>query len=151
MYEFVDRPVTSLNAGGRFLIWSMRSWVASAGGENCPARVIAPAFASWNMIGGLQAFHRMMLILNRDALEAFRFCALHCNHISEHEAIILSLLVALGEQGPAPVRDTLTLLLGEDSIGDLLGALSELAARMDQAAVYPCRPHPVTRESSSDG
>ena len=26
MYEFVDRPITSLDKGCRFLIWSMRSW-----------------------------------------------------------------------------------------------------------------------------
>lgn len=44
MYDFLDRPLTSLDHGGRFLVWSTRSWVQAAGNRKCPASVIARAF-----------------------------------------------------------------------------------------------------------
>ena len=140
MYEFLDRPVTSLDHGGRFLVWSMRSWVKAMGERQCPGSALGGAFARWNMIGGLQPFLRMMALFNRNGLENFQFCALACNHVSEHEAIILSLVCALRESRPQALRDTLTLLIEEDSIGDLIGALSTLGRMMDEAAIFPARP-----------
>jgi len=139
MYDFLDRPVTTLDNGGRFLVWSMRIWVKTMGENQCPVSAIAPAFAKWRMIGGLAHFHKTMLMFNRDALEQFGFCALHCNHVSEHEAIILSLVCSLRDSRPQTVRDTLALLVEEDRIGDLLGALSELGRSMDDAGIFPAR------------
>jgi hypothetical protein len=139
MYEFLDRPVTSLDRGGRFLVWSMRIWIKTMGESRCPISAIAPAFAKWKMIGGVTHFHKVMLTFNRDALETFGFCSLHCNHVSEHEAIILSLVCALRDMRPHAVRDTLALLVDEDSIGDLLGALSALGRGMDEAGIFPAR------------
>lgn len=140
MYEFLDRPVTSLDHGGRFLIWSMRSWVKAMGDRQCPGSVLGNAFARWNMIAGLQPFLRMMALFNRNGLETFQFCALACNHVSEHEAIILSLVCALRDSRPEMLRDTLALLIEEDSVGDLLAALSALGRVMDEATIFPARP-----------
>ncbi len=139
MYEFLDRPVTSLDKGGRFLVWSMRIWVKTVGESNCPVSAIAPAFAKWQMIGGLAHFHKAMLMFNRDALETFGFCSLHCNHVSEHEAIILSLICSLRDSRPQAVRDTLALIVEEERIGDLLAALSSLGRSMDEAEIFPTR------------
>lgn len=139
MYDFVDRPVTSLDPGARFLVWSMRSWVKALDDGRCPATVIGPAFAKWNMISGLQPFHRAMLIFNVRALETFRFCPLPCNHVSEHEAIILSLICSLRDSRPELVCNTLALLVDEDSIGDMLEALSALGNHMQAAAIFPGR------------
>jgi hypothetical protein len=139
MYEFVDRPVTSLDHGGRFLVWSMRSWVKAMGERTCPAGAIAPAFAQWRMLSGLQPFLRVMALFNRHGLENFQFCALPCNHVSEHEAIIVSLLCNLHEDRPALVHDTLTLLVEEEAIADLLASLSHLGKAMDAAAITPAR------------
>lgn len=143
MYEFLDRPLTALDSGGRFLVWSMRVWVKTLGESQCPASAIAPAFAKWRMIGGLAHFHKTMLMFNRDALEQFGFCALQCNHVSEHEAIILSLVRSLRDPRPQVVRDTLALLVQEDCIGDLLGALSALGHSLDDAGLFPGRPGQV--------
>jgi hypothetical protein len=149
MYEFVDRPVTSLDHGGRFLVWSMRSWVKAMGERTCPAGAIAPAFAQWRMLSGLQPFLRTMAAFNRHGLENFQFCALPCNHISEHEAIIVSLLCNLREDRPGLVHDTLTLLVEEEAIADLLTSLSHLGKAMDAAAITPTRgdgaPQPAPR------
>jgi hypothetical protein len=140
MYDFLDRPVTSLDYGGRFLVWSMRSWVTAMGERQCPGSALGSAFARWNMIAGLQPFLRMMALFNRSGLETFQFCALACNHVSEHEAIILSLICSLRDSRPDALRDTLVLLIEEESIGDLLGALSALGRMMDEASIFPARP-----------
>jgi hypothetical protein len=139
MYEFVDRPVTSLDHGGRFLVWSMRSWVKAMGERTCPAGAIAPAFGQWRMLPGLQPFLRMMALFNRNGLENFQFCALPCNHISEHEAIIVAMLCGLRDSRPDAARDTLAFLVEEEAIGDTLAALADLGRAMDSAAIYPVR------------
>ena len=139
MYDFLDRPVTSLDPGGRFLVWSMRSWVKAMGDRMCPATVVGGAFAKWNMIRGLQPFLKMMTIFNRTGLETFHFCALPCNHVSEHEAIILSLVCSLRDDRPDALRDTLALLVEEESIGDLIEALTALGGTMNDAAIFPMR------------
>lgn len=137
MYQYVDRPLTTLDEGSRFLVWSMRAWVTAIGRKRCPARMLAPAFAKWRMIGGLQAFHRTMLLFNRDALETFAFCSLSCPHVSEHEAVILELVTSLRDRGPMATRETLDLLLAEESVGDMLETLSRLGAVMAIAGIFP--------------
>lgn len=139
MYDFLDRPVTQLDRGGRFLVWSMRVWVKAMGEATCPLTAIGPAFAKWGMIAGLAHFHKAMLVFNRDALEQFGFCSLNCNHISEHEAIILSLICSLRDARPQAVRDTLALLVEEERIGDLLAVLSALGRGLDEAGIFPQR------------
>lgn len=137
MYEFLDRPVTSLDKGGRFLVWSMRNWVKAVDEKRCPASVIATAFGRWGMLSGLQPFLRVMALFNRHGLENFQFCALACNHISEHEALIISLVCSLRDRRPDSVRDTLVLLVEEEAIGHLIGSLSALGRAMDAASIYP--------------
>lgn len=137
MYQFVDRDLDTIDAGSRFLVWSMRAWVTSMTHRTCPAHALAPAFARWRMIGGLQAFHRTMLMLNRDALETFGFAPLSCGRVSEHEALILSLVVTLRGGNPAAGRDTLELMVQEEAVGDMLEALSVLGATMAVAGIFP--------------
>jgi hypothetical protein len=140
MYDFLDRPVTALDQGGRFLVWSMRSWVKTMGERQCPGSMLGAAFARWNMIAGLQPFLRMMALFNRNGLETFQFCALACNHVSEHEAIILSLVCGLRDERPDRLRDTLGLLIEDDSIGDVLAAMTSLGRIMEEEAIFPARP-----------
>lgn len=129
MYEFVDRPVNGLDHGNRFLIWSMRSWVGAMADRECPGGKIAGAFGRWEMLQGLHPFLRMMAVFNRHGLANFEFCALPCNHISEHEAIILQLVrSATRPDNDFPVR--LALLVEEDAIGELITAIAGLAAAM---------------------
>lgn len=140
MYQFVDRPLESLDPGCRFVTWSMRAWVSSLTGKSCPARFLAQPFARWRVIGGLQPLHRLMLVLNRDALETLHFHPLPCPRVSEHEALVLSLLVSLARGGTPEARDTLALLVAEDGIGDALAALSGLAAALAIAGMLPVEP-----------
>ncbi|WP_454797645.1 hypothetical protein [Novosphingobium lindaniclasticum] len=137
MYQYVDRPLNSLDEGCRFLVSSMRAWVTTLGRRQCPAQALAPAFAKWRMIGGLQPFHRAMLLFNRDALETFAFCPMACSHVSEHEAVILELITSLRDRGAQQTRDTLELVISEDSVGDMLETLSKLGAAMAIAGIFP--------------
>lgn len=137
MYQYVDRPLNSLDEGCRFLVWSMRAWVTAIAQKRCPAQLLAPAFARWRMIGGLQPFHRAMLLFNRDALETFAFCHMSCPHVSEHEAVILELITSLRDRGAQTTRQTLELLVAEDSVGDMLETLSRLGAVLAIAGLFP--------------
>ncbi|MCJ2184668.1 hypothetical protein MTR62_18525 [Novosphingobium sp. 1949] len=137
MYQYVDRPLSSLDEGCRFLVWSMRAWVTSIARRHCPAQMLAPAFAKWRMIGALQPFHRTMLILNREALETLHFCPVGCDHVSEHEAIILELITSLRARGPIATRATIELVVAEDAVGDLLDTLSRVGAAMAMAGIFP--------------
>lgn len=139
MYDYLDRPVTSLDHGGRFLVWSTRSWVKAVGERQCPASAIARAFGKWNMVAGLQPFLRMMALFNRHGLENFQFCALQCNHVSEHEAIIIALVSASADNGRIPVRGTLDLLVEEEAVGDLIVSISSLGRAMALAGIFPGR------------
>ena len=140
MYDFIDRPLSVLDQGGRFLTWSMRSWVKAMAERQCPASAIAPAFARSNVLPGLQPFLRIMATFNRSALEPFQFCALPCNHVSEHEAIILSLVCSLRDSAPDAIGDTLAMLVEDDSLGELIVALAALGRAMEAAAIFPARP-----------
>lgn len=143
MYEFVDRPVTSLDHGGRLLVWSMRSWVLAMADRQCPGGKIAGAFGHWGMLPGLHPFLRMMALFNRHGLANFEFCALACNHVSEHEAIILR-LVSSGKRPGQDLHDTLALLVEEECLGPLIVAIGELAgamARSPMLAGGDRRPH----------
>lgn len=140
MYAFVDRPVTSLDKGCRFLVWSMRSWVAVVRGRTCPGPALAPAFAKWRMISGLQPFLRLMLALDRDALERMHFCSLNCNHIGEHEALMLSLFVARGMGKRVELRDTLAMMVSEDALGDVLAAIEAVSGALYAAGMTPAVP-----------
>ena len=141
MYRYIDRPLDTLDEGCRFLVWSMRAWVATIAGKRCPAQLLAPAFARWRMIGGLQPFHRAMMLFNRDALETLAFCPLACPHVSEHEAVILELVTSLRDRGASATRKTLELVIIEESVGDMLETLSRLGAALAIAGIFPDGQH----------
>lgn len=84
-------------------------------------------------------------------LGEFQFCALQCKHVSEHEAIIISLVCGLRESRPATVRQTLDLLVEEEAVGDLILALSHLGKAMDEAGVELFGFQQVTRPLRVEG
>lgn len=137
MYDYIDRPVMSLDRGGRFLVWATRSWVKTLSRGRCPATAVGPAFAQWKMIRGLTPFHRMMLLLNAHAIETMRFCNLNCGYISEHEALIISLVRGMQDLRPDMVQGAIALVIDDDQIPALIENLSALANAMTQAGILP--------------
>lgn len=134
MYAIVDRPVAELEPSSRLLVWAMRSWVEAVGRRQCPGLVIGPAFAKQNMIASLKPFLRMMAGLNRGGLENLEFCRLACTHVSEHEAILLQLVSDAGGGEVLIVRDTLSMLVEEEYVGDLFEAVVRLGGGLGRAS-----------------
>lgn len=137
MYAFVDRPLTELDTGGRLLVWSMRLWVKAVGEQKCPGNALAPAFAGLTVLTGLQPFMAMMALFNRHGLERFCFCDLSCSRVSEHEAIILSLVCAMHGSDPALPRDTLAMLVADEAVGPMIDVISRLGIALDAVGLHP--------------
>lgn len=145
MYQFVDRPLASLDDGARFLVWAMRGWVAAIGTSRCPGTVIATPFARLNMLSGLQPFLRSMALLNRHGLEQMKFCSTRCTHVSEHEAILLSVACLMAEGRAAEAHASLSLIVEEEAAGDLFEAVDALTRAMGAAALSPEWPVEIAR------
>ena len=137
MYDFVDRPVTSLNRGGRFLIWAMRQWVDSLEKGRCPCGAIGPAFNKWKLMAGFPHFHLMMALLNRDAAEKFRFGPIGYERVTEHEALIVHLVRTVRDMPPERMRETAALMICEGSVPPLLIAMSALAEALSEENLRP--------------
>lgn len=137
MYQFVDRPITALDPGGRVLVWSMRTWVRATARSACGAGALAPAYARWRMIGALQPFHRLMLRLNAHALETFAFCLPGCARISEHEAILLALVAEVSSGSPGRAGRTVAHLVDEDHAEPLMADLCCLVAALQVCSLAP--------------
>lgn len=133
MYAFVDRPVSALDPASQLLVWAMRSWVEAVGQKQCPGHAIGAALARRNMLAGLQLFLRMMAVLNRRGLENFEVCRLACNHVSEHEAILLQMIGAARGNHGASLRDTLSLLVDEECVVALFETVLRLGNALDGA------------------
>lgn len=147
MYDFVDRRVTSLDRGGRFLIWSMRSWLATYGEGRCPAAALGPAFVKWGMIEALPHFAMAMTVLARHAHHPISFAPLPCGRVREDEALMLGLFRAMRDDRPDRVTETLGLIVDEDSVAPLLTALTALAMRLADAGLIPETPHSTASET----
>jgi hypothetical protein len=106
----------------------------------CPAAAIGPAFAKWDMMAAFPAFHRMLSIFNAHGIETLAVAPIDCRRVAEHEAIFLSLFSNLERLRPQVVRDTIALLVEEEHIGTVLGAVSTLGSAMRDAGIFP---HPI--------
>lgn len=144
MYQFVDRPLASLDDGGRFMVWAMRGWVAAIAVNRCPGTVIATPFARLNMLSGLQPFLRSMALLNRHGLDRMKFCSTRCPHVSEHEAVLLSVACLMAAGRGADAHASVSLLVEEEAAGDLFEAMDALTRAMGAAALHPEWPVEIT-------
>lgn len=127
MYQYLDRPIGSLDEAGRFLVWSMRGWTQSMAERRCPPSVLAAAFDRSSLPEALPHFHMAMMTLNRDGLEKLGFGQLDCPHVSEGEAILLSLLRLIGVGHQDAADATIALLVKEEAVFVLKRALTAVA------------------------
>lgn len=140
MYDFVDQRVTSLDNGGRFLIWSMRNWVTALGQRQCPPNAIGPAFAKWGMIAALPHFHMTMILLSRDSLMTLKFSPVNCLVVAEDEALMLGLFRSVACDRPEKPRETLELIIAEDSVPALIKALVGVTLHLNNTGLVPEAP-----------
>jgi len=147
MYDFVDRRVTSLDRGGRFLVWSMRSWVAAFGEGRCPSAALGPAFMKWGMIDALPHFAMAMLLLARHAHQPVSFAPLPCGRVREDEALMLGLFRMMRDETPDRVTDTIALIVEDEVVSPLLTAITAFTMQLADAGLIPEAPHPTANEA----
>lgn len=140
MYAFIDRPVDSLNLGGRLLVWAMRHWVKAASAGRCPCGDVGPAFHKWNLMAGFPHFHMLMALLNRNAATKLQFGSLECERVTEHEALLLSLVRSAREADAEQLRDTVEMLVCKASVPPILIALAALGQAMVDVGLRPLPP-----------
>lgn len=140
MYEFVDRPVSSLNRGGRLLIWAMRHWVSAVSAGRCPCGDVGPIFHKWKLMPGFPHFHILMALLNRNAVARLRFGPVDCERVHEDEALIISLVRAAHEQPLERMQGMASLIVCKGSTPPLLIAAAALAQALLDAGLWPAPP-----------
>jgi hypothetical protein len=140
IYDFIDRPVTSLNRGGRLLVRAMRHWVRAAQAGRCPCGDIRPAFDDAAVADALPHFHVMMAVLNRHAVAKMAVGHVDCARVNEHEALAIAMVCTMGRGGPARVAGTAALLVGEHHATHLLVPIAALAQVLADANRLPAGP-----------
>ncbi|MFT3964665.1 MAG: hypothetical protein QM690_02130 [Sphingobium sp.] len=127
MYDYLDRPVGALDEGSRFIIWSMRGWTQSMAERRCPPSVLGSAFERSQLGDALPHFHMAMMALNRDGIEKMGFGSISCPHVSEAEAILISLLRLIGRGEKDAADATIRLLVREETTQIFKRALTAVA------------------------
>lgn len=137
MYDLVDRSISVLPEGSRFLLWAMRAWVASRGNNACPPARLGPAFLKMSAIDALPHFHIAMSALNIDAKEVLHFHCMHRPEIGESEAVLLRLWsdLAAGEEGRT-IR-LLELMVKEEAVTTIFSAMRAALPGLQAAGLAP--------------
>lgn len=148
MYDFIDRPVTSLNHGARLLLGAMRHWVGAVQAGRCPCRALGPLFNRPEVSAAFPPLHAMMATLNRHAVEKMSFGRVDCARVSEHEALVIALVRAMANGGrhderpPAHVAAAATRIVGARHSAQLLAPMALLAQALAEANRLPAGPIP---------
>lgn len=127
MYDYLDRPVGTLDEGSRFLVWSMRGWTQSMAERRCPPSTLAPGFARSDLDAMLPHFHMAMMVLNRDGLDKLGFGAMGCAYVSEAEAVLLATLGLYATDRVEQANATVALLVRPEGTAVLRRALTAIA------------------------
>lgn len=127
MYDYLDRPVGTLDEGSRFLVWSMRGWTQSMAERRCPPSVLAPGYARSDLDAMLPHFHMAMMALNREGTDRLGFGAMECSLVSEAEAILLGTIALYAGDRVEQANATVALLVKPEGVPVLRRALTAIA------------------------
>lgn len=142
MYEFIDRPVSSLSAGAGLLTIAMRRWVKGVCLSKCTCGEIAAEFNTRGLEMALPHFHTMMMVLSRGAKMQLRFNWEGCETVSEHEAVILSLVCNIRKWPAQRARETAVFFSDEETLPYLVSAINSIARTMAASGEYEVEPSP---------
>lgn len=137
MYDLIDQPIGRLCQGSGILLWAMRGWTRALKRRQCPLSTIAPTFCHMRVLPALQDFHAVMGLWNRNGLIKIAIASINTPVVSEDEAMLLALWrhAATGRFGA--LRETLNLLLEEEAVASVEGAMIEAVAKLAQADIAP--------------
>ena len=115
MYNYLDRPVASLDRGAAFLLWAIRTGAAAMVGRRCLGAALGPGFGRSGAEGALPSFAMAMAVLVRDANRTITIMPARCCTVAEDEAILLSLLGATDDDADARSRAVISLLIDDET------------------------------------
>ena len=137
MYDLVDRPISILPEGNRFLLWAMRAWVVLKGRGDCPPTHLAAAFLKASAIDALPHVHIAMTLLNEGGREALNFHCIHRNTISDGEAVLLRLWGDMAAGNDRAVIAVAELLVTQEWVTPLFSAMQAALPGLDAAGLVP--------------
>ena len=139
MYEYLDRDITGLDIGARFLIRAIRNWRIAVENRGCPAAEVVSAFERHGVMDALPHFHLAMMILRRHGVQRLDFGDPASTMAHEGEALVIALVADMNRVTPVQARATVVLLVDRQWVGSLHVALAALAGRMSDAGFAPQR------------
>jgi hypothetical protein len=140
MYDLVDRPITILSDGSRFLLWAMRAWVAVQSKGECPPAKLAPAFLKMSAIEALPHFHIAMSTLDQAGRETIH---LHCPHrgqIGDDEAILLRLWSDMAAGDECAAIAVIEMLVQADAAAGYFSAVRAALSGLEAGGLSPVIP-----------
>jgi len=143
MYEFVDRSLARQDRGARLFVWAMRQWAGAALDGRCVCRLVDCAFRSANLCGATEPLHYGMRALCHNGRTPMRFGAVQRASVTEHEAILLSALIAAGRGRDEAVHAICDMMVESSAAPALAASLKALAQAFADAelgfAAADCR------------
>lgn len=92
MYRYLDCRKADLGPAESFIVETTRKWIGAVGARRCPADAIAADFLARGLMGGMGAFHRILMLLNVRGSMPLGFAPEGLMRIAEGEALLLSIL-----------------------------------------------------------
>lgn len=133
MYEFLDRSTVTLSAPHHFLIVSARIWALSAAFQRCAFSTLAPRFDKIGLMDTLPHFHRLMSVLNTEGVWRLELGPPCRETIDDDEAVLLNLIQAAAEGGPALHRTAEALVGDTPALAVLVEAAHRVVAEVSAA------------------
>ena len=145
MYDLIDRPISVLPEGSRFLLWAMRAWVSARERNTCPPARLAQAFLKMGAIEALPHFHIAMSALSSDARHVLSFHCMHRLEISESEAVLLQLWNDMAAAAEERAIKVMELRLEADAVTNLLSAMRAALPGLKAGGLAPLigNAHPI--------
>ena len=128
MYRYVDRAIGQLTAHERFLLASVRAWVAAARHRHCICAALEHGFRRHGAACALDDFTRAMAVLDSEAIAPLRFGSLDFARVTDDEARILALF-DVARAGPMDRLRRVSANLVDDAAAPRLARAVDVVAR----------------------
>lgn len=129
----MDRAIGQLAAPERFLLASVRAWIAAARERHCICEALRHGFRHHGAIGALRDFTHAMAVLESEAIGPLRFGSLDFARVTDDEARILALF-DVARAGPMDrLRRVSANLVGDAAAPRLARAIDVVARAMADA------------------
>ncbi|MEN7537845.1 hypothetical protein [Aurantiacibacter flavus] len=137
MYEWLDRPLSRLDARDSLLVWSTRRWQLDMDTTGCGCTRVGPAFHACGMITALPFFEIAMTIVRHAKIEPF---VIGGDTVSEDEAILLSLIDQAGWRPRWQMMGRLEGFVAPAKVVPLVSAFTRLAPLLTSVSRSPRQP-----------